>query len=64
MHDRAIMGSLMTSKSVTLFAFIGIGLIAAIFFLGAVLLRGQQEEPRAPRAAEPPRGMEPGKLTA
>lgn len=52
MHDRAIMGALMTSRSVTLFAFIGIGLIAALFFLGAVLLRGQQEEPKTRRAAE------------
>jgi len=47
----------MTSKSVTLFAFIGIGLIAALFFLGAVLLRGQQEEPKSRRAAESPRSF-------
>ncbi|HLF91871.1 MAG TPA: hypothetical protein VJB14_00270 [Planctomycetota bacterium] len=42
----------MTSKTVSLFAFIGIGLIAAIFFLAAVLLRSQQDEPTTPRSAE------------
>ncbi len=45
----------MTSKSVSLLAFIGIGLIAAICFLAAVLMRGQQEDPMARRSTEIPR---------
>jgi hypothetical protein len=44
----------MTSNSLRLLAFIGIGLIAGVFFLAAVLLRGQsKEEERTSRGLPP-----------